>query len=217
MSIINSNSNELALANWLYENDPRSYQNTRKFQKFLFFYEVFSKVNEKEYDLGRFKIWMHGPVNSVAYGDYTYRGADFVTAFKKVEEKVDQEIARKADFLVQILNTEEISELTHTFDFWKIPAIKLSGSWKNNVSASEKNFSSTDMERAHRLYTMYDDTFIRNSEVIHTFGKHFVISKSDKENLTSDHIEVLEKLSTDTSLMNPIFVEIDNDGRLAID
>lgn len=217
MENINSNETELALASWLYENDPRSYENTRKIQKFVFFYQIFSKINQQEYSLDNFKIWLFGPVDSILYGDYTYRKSEFMDAFKQVDVEINEEIAKKADFLVRILNTEEISELSHTFDYWKVPANSTSNYWNYNITADERNFSETDYDRAYQLYTMYDEKMINNVEVVHTFGKHFVLSKDDYKNLNKDQIDTLESLSMNKDLMNPVFVEVDEDGRLLID
>lgn len=217
--MLNLNEEKLALITWLYNNDQRSYQNTRKVQKFLFFYELFSKVVGKPYDLGHFKIWLHGPVDSFVYGDYTYRQPELARAIaeNKNTELVQSEIARKADFLVQILNTEEISNLTHEFDLWKTPVLLHSNFERKNISLDESDFSRTDEAMAKELFFMYDDELIKNSTVIHTFGKHFVLNNDDANRLTEDQQSILDGLSFDETLQNPVFVEIDSDGVLIID
>lgn len=216
---INSSKEKVALAKWLYCNDERSYQNPRKLQKFLFFYEAFSKVMGEPYDLGKFRIWINGPVESVLYGDYTYRGSHLIKAMKKNHETVQEDIAKRASFLVQILNTKEISELSHKFDYWKKPANQYGDDElrARNVAGHERDFSEKDFKMAKELFDLYDTDFIENSVVVHTLGKHFVMSKNDFENLSEEQQEVLDTLSEDNSLMNPVFVEIDDDGSLLVD
>ncbi|WP_273713347.1 hypothetical protein [Leuconostoc mesenteroides] len=217
--MLNLDKEKLALLSWLYKNDQRSYQNTRKVQKFLFFYEIFSKIVGESYELGNFKIWLHGPVDSYVYGDYTYRQPELIRAIEsnKTHESVQEEIAKKADFLVQILNTEEISNLTHEFDLWKTPAASFEHYEQKNISLNEKHFSHTDELMAEELFAMYDEKMIENSTVIHTFGKHFVLTNDDANNLTEDQQSILDGLSFDENLQNPVFVEIDEDGALIID
>lgn len=217
--MLNLNKEKLALVTWLYNNDQRSYQNTRKLQKFLFFYELFSKVMGRPYDLGNFKIWLFGPVDSFVYGDYTYRQPELTRAIEENKnlELVQPEIARKANFLVQILNTQEISDLTHEFDLWKTPVGLHSDFDKENIPLDEVHFSQTDEAMTKELFYMYDDELIKNSTVIHTFGKHFVLSKDDANKLTEDQQSILDGLSFDETLQNPVFVEIDSDGALIID
>lgn len=217
--MLNLSDEKLSLITWLYDNDQRSYQNTRKVQKFLFFYEMFSKIMGESYELGNFKIWLHGPVDSYVYGDYTYRQPELKQAIEnnKGYESVQLEIAKKADFLVQILNTEEISSLTHEFDLWKTPASDSSNFEHKNVPLNENHFSHTDELMIKELFFMYSEEMIENSTVIHTFGKHFVMAKDDANKLTEDQQSILDGLSFDESLQNPVFVEIDSDGALIID
>lgn len=216
---INSSKEKVALAKWLYHNDERSYQNPRKLQKFLFFYEAFSKVMGEPYDLGKFRIWINGPVESVLYGDYTYRGSHLKKAMESNQESIQEDIAKRASFLVQILNTKEISELSHKFDYWKTPAQRFGDDElrRKNVAGHEQDFSKKDFKMAKELFDLYDTEFIDNSVVVHTLGKHFVLSKNDFDNLSEKQQEVLDTLSEDKSLMNPVFVEIDADGSLLVD
>ena len=50
-----SNERKLALSGWLNENHRSSYSSSLKLQKFLFFYECFSKVDGEEHDFSNLK------------------------------------------------------------------------------------------------------------------------------------------------------------------
>ncbi|MDR3241817.1 MAG: hypothetical protein LBT37_06560 [Lactobacillaceae bacterium] len=215
--MLNMSTEKLALVSWLYENDQRSYQNPRKLQKFLFFYELFSKVMGEQYEFGGFKVWLNGPVDSFVYGDYTYRQDYLVSAIKQADQKaVNQEIATKADFLVKILNKEEISDLTHDFDLWKKPAASENFA-DNNVKLNETYFSKEDELTAKELFFLYDEEMIKDSTVLHVLGKHFVLSNGDVHKLSKENEIVLNQLATDDLLKNPVFVEVDEKGGLIID
>ena len=69
--MINSDDRKLELSGWLMENDEDSYNDPLKLQKFLFFYESFSKANGKPADFDYLRGYKNGPVFSSVYGDYT--------------------------------------------------------------------------------------------------------------------------------------------------
>jgi uncharacterized phage-associated protein len=222
MEALNSPQEKLQLLAWLEHNDFRSFSNTRKVQKFIFFYEAFLMTLGEPFEMGDFKIWLHGPVDSVVYGDYTYRQPSLFNTLHGIEEfpLVNKEVAKKANFLVQILTTTEISELSHELDFWKVKGQKCQedGTWHTNVQADAEDFSDTDLKMLSDLYNMYSDEMIDNVVVIHSLGgKHFVLTKEDYDKLSIENQQTLDEISTDEFLMNPVFVSVDSDGGLLID
>ena len=69
--MINSNNRKLALSGWLKENNPREYSTPIKLQKFLLFYELFSKIDGEISDLSHLRGYKIGPVFCDVWGDYT--------------------------------------------------------------------------------------------------------------------------------------------------
>lgn len=48
-------------------------------------------------------------------------------------------------------------------------------------------------------------------------NKNFVISTSDYNNLSEAHYDVLEQLSNEVDLFNPVYISIEEDGGLLVD
>lgn len=54
-------------------------------------------------------------------------------------------------------------------------------------------------------------------EILRIGQKNFVFSKEDFEKLNEEHLELLDSLSTNEELLNPVYVEVEPNGRLVID
>src|SRR5699024_4743813 len=121
---INSNERKVELSSWLKLNQPSEFSDNLKLQKFLFFYEVLSKIENEEADFSYLRAYPNGPVFSNVYGDYVYQSLAFITRLDEFVDKpineVNEERAKFAGFLVKILNEKELSDLTHELDAWKI-------------------------------------------------------------------------------------------------
>ena len=68
--MLNSSKRKLALAGWLKTKDPEEFADHLKLQKFLFFYEIVSKIEGQEYELTNLKGYTDGTVFSNVYSDY---------------------------------------------------------------------------------------------------------------------------------------------------
>lgn len=116
--MVYSNPRKLLLSGWLKQNGNPEYNSPLKLQKFLFFYEAFTKINKGTADFSHLKGCKRGPVFSNVWGDYTYERPAFDDAVEKEysapREKIVEEYAKKSQFLVSILSENELSELTHT-------------------------------------------------------------------------------------------------------
>ena len=64
---------------------------------------------------------------------------------------------------------------------------------------------------------MYPTEMVENSTVIKLDEKYFVFSKSDARCLTERHFDTLLTIVENEELYNPIFVNMDNEGRLIVD
>ncbi|MGV2393290.1 UNVERIFIED_CONTAM: hypothetical protein O8I53_10155 [Campylobacter lari] len=58
---------------------------------------------------------------------------------------------------------------------------------------------------------------INDSVIINLDNKYFVLPKYQETLLTEKHYDLLLSLAKNKSLMNPIFIEIDEEGRILID
>lgn len=207
------------ISGWLKENHSHEFSSSLKLQKFLFFYEILSKIENDECELDSLKGYMNGPVFSDVYGDYTYRTdefeADVETAYQHASN-VDEDIAKFTGFLVSILNQEELSEITHELNIWKSKE-ELISSGAKQVPLLEKDFTKEDEDLLYSLRAMYPTEYIDSVQVIEISGKSFVISKEDVKKLTEDQERVFITLADDDSLENPVYVSVSEDGVVLID
>ena len=107
ISLINSNDRKLSLCGWLQKTHPTEYDRTLKLQKFLFFYEVFSKVDGEKPDFSHLRGYQNGPVFSQVWGDYTKERSAFDSAsikcYNENTDSININRAEKSAFIVQIL------------------------------------------------------------------------------------------------------------------
>lgn len=218
--MINSNPRKLRLSGWLKENGSSEYNSPLKLQKFLLFYEMFSKIEGDEADFSSLKGYKKGPVFSNVWGDYTHEKTAFDTesqnAYQNGRDKINQSRAEKSHFLVTILNLEELSSLTHELNIWKSKEARIM-SGEQQVSLKESDFNDNDEKIIKLLEEMYPASLIKNSRIIQTDRHSFIFSKKDATRLTAKHFDILCTLSNDEQLENPVYADIDEEGRLIID
>ncbi|EAG8523399.1 hypothetical protein E0D96_02365 [Listeria innocua] len=214
--MIYTSDRRLSIAHWLEKESPEEFHISLKLQKYLFFYEAFSKVLDKDGSFARLKGYENGPVFSEVYGDYTYRKDEFVNAVRKSDVRnVEIEIAKKAGFLVKIMVENELSEITHNLSVWNDKSDQILSGQKQ-VELSEE-ITDSDEEFLLQLINIYDENEIDNSEVVSVGNKNFVFSKIDFIKINKVHKETLAKLAHVDELVNPIFVSIGEAGELLVD
>lgn len=216
--ILNSNKHKLELSSWLSSNQIEEFSRNLKLQKFIFFYEAFSKLENEIADFNYLRAYPNGPVYSDVYGDYIYQSSDFIATISNLSsyETVNEERAKLAGFLVKVLTEDELSDLTHEFDAWKVKEDMLAMGLKN-ISITEDDFSDADLELLSTLQMMYPQELIDSVEVISIGRKSFLISKEDKGKLTDEQENIFINLADNTGLHNPVFVSLSDDGVLLID
>ena len=101
-------------------------------------------------------------------------------------------------------------------NIWKVKEQRIMGG-EYQVDLSEADFNDDDVHLMHLLDQMYPLPMITNSSVINIDNHYFVFSKQDAERLTEQHYDVLSSVSENEHLINPVYVEIDDEGRLVID
>ena len=216
---INSNSRKLNLSAWLASSQPNEFRANLKLQKFLFFYEIFSKIDGEEADFNYLRAYPNGPVFSSVYGDYIYHQLSFFPAVQSITAEsvtgVNEERARLSGFLVKILTEQELSDLTHELDAWKIhePAIDRG---EKNISISEEDFSQDDYLLLRTLKEMYPNELIESSTVVSMMDKNFLISNDDFGKLTEDQTKIFLNL-TEQEIDNPVYVSLSEEGVMLID
>lgn len=140
-----------------------------KLQKFLFFYEVFSKMGGEDCDFEYLRAYPNGPVFSNVYGDYIYHSPAFFPAVQSVPVEsvagINEGRAKLSGFLVKILTEKELSDLTHEFDAWKVhqPAINRG---VKNISITENDYSQDEYLILQTLREMYPIDLIENTTVV---------------------------------------------------
>lgn len=84
------------------------------------------------------------------------------------------------------------------------------------VDLYEVDFNNADVKLFITLDSIYSTDMIENSKIISLDKKNFVFSKSDSKLLTEKHFDILLSLAQNEELHNPVFVNIDEEGRLLI-
>lgn len=216
---MNSSSRKLILSGWFLIRNPRFSFSSLRLQKFLFFYEMMSKVEGEPFELDYLKAYPNGPVFSTVYGDFKYEGAIFqkrsMEAYSVGASEISMSRAQKAEFLVRILSEKELSDLTHGFDMWRIHETKIKAGF-TRIPMMEADFTLHDKQYIENLLAMYPLDYINSVELFFHNNKCFVLPKGDMEKLTEQQEEVLYTLAYRDDLENPIFVEIDEDGAVLV-
>lgn len=218
--MIYSNERKLCLSGWFKENSEKSYSKSLKLQKFLLLYEAFAKTSGEKTDFSHLRGYKKGPVFSNVWGDYTKERTAFDTAAMKTYEakkdSVNETRAKKCGFIVETMAEEELSELTHKMNLWNSKKARIM-SGEYNVNLDEKDFNEDDKKMIQLLDSMYPIEMIENSIVVDLDKNYFVFSKEDSVKLTEEHFDTLMLLSERETLHNPVYADIDSEGRLLID
>lgn len=218
--MIYSNDRKRCLSGWLCQNNRTEYDTPLKLQKFLLLYECFSKVSGEAPDFGHLKGYKRGPVFSQVWGDYTKEREAFDSAaaesYQSGRITINEVRAKKCAFVVKTLSENELSELTHSMNLWKSKKDRImSGEYQ--VDLDEADFNADDAKIISVLDKMYPIELIESSSVIAIDNQYFLFNKNDIPKLTEQHFDTLSSIAEDGQIFNPVYVEIDERGRLVID
>ncbi len=218
--MVHSNDRKLCLSGWLKQNNKTEYDTPLKLQKFLLLYEAFAKASGESPDFSHLRGYKRGPVFSNVWGDYTKEKEAFNKAadesYRSGRFAINEERAKKCAFVVRILSENELSELTHPMNLWKSKEDRImKGEYQ--VDLEEKDFNEDDRKLIASLDKMYPIELIENSEVVNIDNHYFIFKKSDVQKLTEAHFDTLFNLSENEQLFNPVYADIDEEGRLVID
>jgi len=218
--MIYSNDRKLCLSGWLKKNSEISYNTPLKLQKFLLLYEAFAKTSGEKPDFSHLRGYKKGPVFSNVWGDYTKERAAFnkaaIEAYESKKASINTDRAKKCAFVVNTMTETELSDLTHKMNLWKSKEPRIMRG-EYNVDLYEKDFNEEDEQMMRMLDEMYPVDMIDNSVIINLDRTYFVFSTKDSNRLTEEHFDVLMALAEQENLHNPVYVDIDSEGRLLVD
>ena len=177
--MINSTERQLTLSGWLKNNNVEEYHSPLKLQKFLLFYELFTKISGETADFSHLRGYKRGPVFSNVWGDYTKERFAFNieadNAFHKHLDAINEVRAKKSAFIVSVLSEGELSDLTHKMNLWKSKEPRIMRG-EYNVDLCEKDFNEEDEQMMRMLDEMYPVDMLDNSVIINLDRTYFVFS-----------------------------------------
>ncbi|MCV3734360.1 hypothetical protein OF375_02110 [Ureaplasma miroungigenitalium] len=214
--MINTKHLFLGLLKWLVEQKIWGQINHLKIHKFVFFYMLFAWLIGSEYDFSYLSGYTNGPVFTQIYGDYVYRYNLLNGCLKQNINVciVSDRCAQKALFLVMTHTNEELKLLTHSFLFWNQQL------WSSNLKEDNHSFcidllGDKDKKMVSFLYECCLDYEI--VKIILIREKYFVMLKVGAFELSEPQIKLLETLSMNHLLVNPIYIHQSATGVLIID
>jgi len=211
-----SSKRKQALIGWSKNN--AGYISNTQLQKFLFFYECFSKIDGDMYEMDGLKGYRDGPVFSSVFGDIKYDdkfknkcGEFYLTCVDMVNEKR----AKLSSFLVKTLG-DRLSEFTHGLDIWSVKREEIEGG-KQQVPLSEADFSEHDAAVFRDIEQAYPESYIDSVDAVYINGKMFVFYKSDENWITDAVMKSFNEVAYDSKFDSPVYASFDEIGRLALD
>ena len=215
-----SNSRKLYLSGWLQKNSPDEYKRGLKLQFFLFFYEVFSFVEEGMADFSDLQGYQNGPAFSTVLRDYTKDRYLFDNEIEITLQNHENEInlnrAKKSAMIVRTASETELSALTHKLNIWNSQKGRIDAGEKQ-VNLNVKDFSEEDKKLILLLDGMYTPESYDNNRVITINQKYFILNNTDYGRMQPWDWDTLYMLSlSNNDLMNPVYVSINSEGVIEV-
>lgn len=211
-----SSERKQVLVGWAVNN--ADFNSNIQFQKFLFFYELFSKIDGDSYELDGLKGYKNGPIFSAVWGDMRYDDNYKSDCGKKALSTtcpVNESRAKLAIFLVKCLGSK-FSEFTHNMNIWSVKRDEIEKG-EQQVPLSENDFTETDATSLRAIETAYPESYIDSVETYSINGKTFVYFKDDKELLSDKVLDTLNEVSLDSDFDNPVYISFNEMGELLLD
>lgn len=188
-----------------------------KKQKILFFYNVFSKVNNKEYSFENLKAFKDGPVYNDIYYEVTVKNV-FIE-YLNIPENIsaNEEEFKIAEIIVSSLTNDQLSELTHKYNCWRK---KYSIDYVDKVDAHDMDFNNImpeDFDEHDELITKslfdYFSNIYKNYILHKSKNNILAIKKKDYEKVVNELSSALDYIEEN---INPVRIELE-DGGIVID
>jgi hypothetical protein len=212
----NSSNRKQALIGWSHNN--AGINSNMQLQKFLFFYECFSKIDGDVYELEGLKGYRNGPVFSTVLGDIRY-DEGFKAACGKLfpfqAGMVNEKRAKLSDFLAKSLGNK-LSQFTHGLNIWAIRRAEIESGGRQ-VPLDEQDFSEHDAAIFRDIEHAYPESYIDSVDTLNISGKAFVFFKADKSRQTEAVMEALIEAAYDPAFDSPIYASFSETGELLLD
>ena len=216
-----SDDRKYTLSGWFQVHERKLYNRPYQLQIFLILYEFFSEIENDESDLNFLIGVKKGPVFGAVWTDYGKICDRFHISSKYSYEKkvinVNENRAKRCAFIVKTLTEEEWSSFMKKLNIWKAKESEILNHKYNIAELDLTDLNDEDINLITMLYNRYSSELVENSEIITVKEKKFVVSKIDHEKIIQNHMEKLEKLAKKPKLHNPVFVKLDDEGKLVKD
>jgi len=186
-------------------------------QKFLFFYNLFAFINNKQYTFDNLKAFEQGPIYHDVF-TLTYRDKVYLEQIKSKPVNYDFEILKIACALIEIFGDIGSSNLTHGFDMWKnkydpnLDEQSIVGNNSNNITAAD--ISEEDKNKAKLLFNELKEVIQVFTKYLNDNNKVLLIEKKNFDQIVSRHNSELNKI--DRTVVEPVYVYLLN-GELHFD
>lgn len=118
--------------------------------------------------------------------------------------------------MVQTRTEEEWSSFTKRLNIWKAKEIEIFKHERKMAELDWDDFNDADINLITMLANQYPSKLVENSKIIAVKEKKYVVSRVDYEKIIQNHMERLEKLAKKPKLHNPVFVKLDDEGKLVV-
>lgn len=216
--MISTDQRRLTILAWLKDKGPTEFNNHTKMQSFLFFYEVFAKINDYTYSIDLLTRYKKTIIFQDVYNDYTYKKDEFNAAIDGIVlEEYSKDVigvfAEVALFYVQALNEDDLHDFIHGY----LLDIKVESLDPEFPLVTISVLDEDTLFRIKELYTGHPLSLIRDCRIITIEDMNFVFVSKDFNRLTEEHMSTLHELLHVESLYNPVYVSIEPDGVLLVD
>lgn len=216
-----SDDRKYTLSGWLQVHERDLYNRRYQLQIFLILYEFFSEIENDEQDLNFLIGVKKGPVFGAVWTDYGKVGDRFHISSKYSYEKrvinVNENRAKRCAFIVQTLTEEEWSSFMKKLNLWKAKESEIFKHERKMAELDWDDFNDADINLITMLANLYPSELVENSKIIAVKEKKFVVSKVDYNKIIQNHMARLEKLAKKPKLHNPVFVKLDDEGKLVVE
>lgn len=188
---------------WLEENKSETDKITGiKQQKFLLFYNLFLKINDEQSNFEGLCAWKGGPVYTQVHAAVKHHFT-IKEIINSIEDNVsiNESLANISKFIVELLSDEEVSDLTHKFDFWTT----IDDNYKNN-KILEENISKDDEKKIFEILNFYDLEFINNHNIYKTETATFFIKKNEYDFILKEFGDKLRNIKNN----KPIKIDLES-------
>ena len=221
ISMMFSDDRKYTLSGWLQVHERDLYNRRYQLQIFLILYEFFSEIENDESDLNFLIGVKKGPVFGAVWTDYGKVGDRFHISSKYSYEKrvinVNENRAKRCAFIVQTLTEEEWSSFMKKLNLWKAKESEIFKHERKMAELDWDDFNDADINLITMLANLYPSELVENSKIIAVKEKKFVVSKVDYNKIIQNHMARLEKLAKKPKLHNPVFVKLDDEGKLVVE